>query len=223
LVLVPQVVEDPNVFARQLDEILATVKSVAPRGVVLVGLTSDLRPIPGFRTGDEIWADRAAFLAAFHVDVSTSCQGSRNIIAVPVLVPAAVGAGLTAKAQGKPPVPFSCADIPGALDGILTLHDVDVLRGLLARYNAIIKTRALQNGWAYFDLESLYGLPGIKPPFSVVALMMSQTPYGAYISLDGFHPTALGQQLLAQAAAKALNARYNLGIMPNAILANSIQ
>ena len=32
------------------------------------------------------------------------------------------------------------------------------------------------------------------------------------MSLDGFHPSAAGQTVLADAAARAINARYRLGI-----------
>jgi len=46
----------------------------------------------------------------------------------------------------------------------------------------------------------------------VIALMTSTTPYGRYISLDGIHPSAAGSTILADAAARALNARYALGI-----------
>ena len=42
--------------------------------------------------------------------------------------------------------------------------------------------------------------------------MFSQMPYGAYTGLDGIHPSALGSQILAEAAAAAINARYDLGI-----------
>jgi len=51
-----------------------------------------------------------------------------------------------------------------------------------------------------------------------VTLMTTATPYGPYMSLDGFHPSALGQTVLTDAAANAINARYRLGI-PTGLMA----
>jgi len=45
-----------------------------------------------------------------------------------------------------------------------------------------------------------------------VALFTTPQPFGPFMSLDGLHPNAAGQAIIAQAAAQALNARYNLGI-----------
>ena len=83
----------------------------------------------------------------------------------------------------------------------------------LAQMNAFIKEQASRHGWAYFELEDLYGRPDFKPPFNATALMLDPaTPYGPYISLDGIHPNAVGHHILAQAAAAALTARYGAGL-----------
>ena len=42
--------------------------------------------------------------------------------------------------------------------------------------------------------------------------MTTAQPYGPYISLDGIHPSAEGQRVLADAAAMALNSTYRLNI-----------
>jgi lysophospholipase L1-like esterase len=86
------------------------------------------------------------------------------------------------------------------------------VEGLLKEMNAHIRRRAQLLGWAHFELEALYGLPNLKPPFSSVALMTSLTPYGLYISHDGFHPSAAGQAVLAAAAAQALNTTYGMSL-----------
>ena len=64
---------------------------------------------------------------------------------------------------------------------------------------------------AFMSLDALYSAPGARAPLNAVALVTSAQPLGPYISLDGIHPTAARQTLLAAAAAKALNDRY-LGI-----------
>jgi lysophospholipase L1-like esterase len=102
---------------------------------------------------------------------------------------------------------------------VLDAGEQRILQGLLREMNAHIRRRAAQFGWAYFELEALYGLPNLKPPFSAVALMTTATPYGPYITLDGFHPSALGHTVLAQAAAQALNSTYGMHL--NAFVARA--
>jgi len=51
-----------------------------------------------------------------------------------------------------------------------------------------------------------------KPSFRVTDLLFSNQPFGPYMSLDGVHPSAAGQSLLATAAVNAINAKYGLAI-----------
>lgn len=200
------------VFTAQYDEILEHVASVS-KMAVLVGLIDDVASFPGFRRGSELWADRGTFAAAFHVEVSSDCNGSPNLLFVPVRVPVAVGTGLARRRAGAPPFVLSCAGAPPTVaDYVLTPSEADVVNAQLAAMNRHIATRAQQRGWAHFELESLYGRSDLKPPFSVVALMTSATPYGPYVSLDGIHPSSEGSRVLAEAAAAAIDARYKLGL-----------
>ena len=64
--------------------------------------------------------------------------------------------------------------------------------------------------YAYFALSALYDLP--KPSLNMYNVLFSNTPFGANISLDGVHPSAQGQGILASAAAQSINARYGLTI-----------
>lgn len=189
---------------------------------VLVGLIRDVATFPSFRRGAELWADRATFLAAFHVSVDANCDGSQNLLFVPVRVPTAVGTGLAFRARGLPPYVLSCADGGlGAQDFVLTPSEAGVVNATMAAMNAHIAAEANRVGFAHFELEALYGRSDLKPPFSVIQLMTSASPYGAYTSLDGIHPNAMGHRELARAAAAALNTRYNLGIpTPGAFIAS---
>ncbi|HNV75977.1 MAG TPA: SGNH/GDSL hydrolase family protein [Gemmatimonadaceae bacterium] len=181
--------------------------------VVLVGLIKDAASFPSFRRGDEIYADAPTLLAAFHVAVSSDCAGSQNLIFVPVRIPTAISIGAFYRSKGLPPYSFSCANVNnGAPDYVLTPAEAAVVNSTLGEMNARIRIMASRRGLAHFELEALYGLPGLKPPFSSVQLMTSSQPYGAYFSLDGIHPNAAGHAILADAAAKALNARFGLGI-----------
>ena len=194
------------------DMVLDSVEKVTKLGV-LVGLAHDVASFPAFRSGEELWANRAEFLGAFNVAVSADCDDSDNIVFVPVAVPTAVATGVARAKLGLSPAPFSCADQGlGAQDYVLTPTDVAYVNGQLAAMNAHIEQQAAARGFAHFELDALYGRAGVKGPFSVVALMTTATPYGPYISLDGVHPSALGATVLADAAAAALNERYALGI-----------
>lgn len=202
----------PPVWAFSYDALVDTVQMNVPRAL-LVGLIRNTSSFPSFRYGSEIFADAPSLLAAFHVAVAPDCDGSRNLVFVPVRIPTAVSIGLGNRARGLPPFVFSCADGgTGVVDYILTPSEEAVVTGVLRTMSAHIRLSADRRRLAYFALESLYGLPGVKPPFSSIALMTSAQPYGPYFSLDGVHPSAAGHAILADAAARALNQRYNMHI-----------
>jgi hypothetical protein len=193
------------------DEVTAKARLATSGGGVLVGLIKDLASFPAFRTGAEFWADRAMLLAAFHVQVDANCDQNTDLQLVPIKIPTAVANGLGRRQAQLPPYLMSCAPGPrGTQDLVLDAGERKIVQALLNEMNAHIARRAAQLGFAHFELEALYGLPNLKPPFSSVALMTTNSPYGLYISLDGFHPAALGQTVLAQAAARALNTTYGM-------------
>jgi hypothetical protein len=193
-------------------EILSRLSAVTKQGV-LVGLMDDVGTFPSFRRGSELWADRQTF-AAFHIAVDANCDANQNLIFVPVRVPVAVATGAALKQAGLPPFAFSCAasPLPYVRDFVLDAAEIAIVNGLLAQMNAEIATQAAALGWAHFELEVLYGRSDIKPPYSVAAQMLTATPYGIYTGLDGIHPSAAGARVIAEAAAAAINARYDLGI-----------
>ena len=201
-------------------QLVDRVAAVTKYGI-LVGLINDVGTFPGFRRGSELYADRGAFLAAFNVAVSADCDASENLLFVPVRVPTAVATGAAFRARGLGPAPLSCAGAPpGLQDFVLTPAEAAVVNASMAQMNAHIRAEADRLGFAYTELEVLYGRAGLKAPFSVLQLMTSLQPYGAYVSLDGIHPTAEGQRIIAEAAADALDARYNFGIRTAAIIAS---
>jgi lysophospholipase L1-like esterase len=180
---------------------------------VLVGLANHAINFPSFRTGDELWQARATF-APFNVVVSVDCQASANVLFVPVIVPTAVAKGAYYQSHQYGPYPLSCADSPPlAPDGsvirdyILSPADIALVDAQLSQMNAIIRVEALTRRFAYFALGTLYDEVNVKAPFSAVTLMTSSQPYGPYISLDGVHPSAAGNAILAAAAARAITDR----------------
>jgi len=197
------------------DQLIAGVKTAGAK-VLLVGLLSDVGNFPSLRRGSELDANRAE-LAQFDIFVSADCagSGSENLIYVPAKVVGAYAAAIA----GQPAVTLSCADVPGTQDYVLTPADVSALEAQLVEMNAHIRDVAAENGFAFFDLEPLYGQRGLKSPFSATTLLMSDEPFGPFISLDGVHPSAAGHQILAREAAKSLNVTYHLAISRGEVIA----
>jgi lysophospholipase L1-like esterase len=133
--------------------------------------------------------------------VSVSCYFSTNQLFVP---------GYLLTLVSKAPTTATCTDVPGVVDYVLTASDIAAINARIAQMNAHVQAMATANEWAYFNLDPVYALP--KPPFSVSNLLFSSQPFGPYISLDGVHPSAAGQSLLASAAIAAINAKYGLAI-----------
>ena len=86
--------------------------------------------------------------------------------------------------------------------------------GVVTQMNATIQSEAAARGYAFVSLDVLFANPAARPPFNVATVFTSAQPFGPLLSLDGVHPNAAGQSLIAEAAARALNQRYNLGIAP---------
>jgi len=107
-----------------------------------------------------------------------------------------------------------------ASDDVLTPSEAGVVNALMAQMNAEIVLVAAQHGYAHFELEALYGRKDIKGPYSSYEQMMSKHPYGPCVSFDGIHPSTLGQSVLADAAAEALNATYRIGVAASGFVAS---
>lgn len=194
-------------------EVVARVAATT-KHAVLVGLVNDVRSFPSFRTGNELW-NAAITFAPFNVAISADCQNSTNLLFVPQLVPFAVAMGAYYSANNFGPFPFSCANYPSSTnisDFVLDAGDVAGINAQLAGMNAVIQDEAQKHGFAYFPLGALYEGVVTKAPYSAITQMTTSQPYGPYISLDGIHPSAAGQLVLANAAADALNTTYRLGI-----------
>ena len=197
-------------FTGPYDAILNAIGSTHPKAV-LVGLPTNATNLPALRRGDEIWADRAEF-AALHVDVSSDCDGSPNYINVSIKSLTMVFTAAFTSSHGLPDPVFSCADVAGTQDLVLTPTDIALVNGFLAQMNDHVRRQAAASGYGFFSLGALYDLPGLKGgPYSVITQLTSQEPYGPYVSLDGVHPNRQGHLVLASAAARAINTTYGGG------------
>jgi lysophospholipase L1-like esterase len=184
----------------------------AAKHAVLVGLVNDVASFPAFRTGAEFWNSRATF-APFNVAISANCENSTNLLFVPYIVATAAGTGKYYFDHALGQYTLSCANTVGPVeDYILSAADVAAVNAQLAAMNAVIQDEAQTRGFAYFPLGALYEGAVTKGTFSAITVLTTAQPYGPYISLDGIHPSAEGQRVLADAAATALNTTYRLAI-----------
>ena len=199
-------------------EVVERVDRVA-KHAVLVGLIDHAISFPAFRTGAELWAARATF-TPFNVAVSADCSvppGSDNVLFVPVRVLQAAGQGAARAQAGLGPATLSCFNFP-PVDGngivirdyVLGPSEVAQLDAQFAAMNTIIRAEADAHGFAYFQLGALYDVANTKAPFSAITMLTSTQPFGPLVGLDGIHPSAEGSRVLAEAAAAALSARYNM-------------
>ena len=207
-------------YARVLDRVEAKTKKA-----VVVGLVDHVLSFPSFRTGAELWAARATF-AQIYTTVNEDCSvapGSTNALFVPVRVLLAAATGAERARLGLSPYVLSCANAPPTdangvfiQDYVLSAAERATIDAHFAQMNAIIRAEAESRGFAYFALSALYDEVVTKAPFSAITMLTATEPFGAYVSLDGLHPSAEGARVLADAAAAALNARYNMAIPTSA-------
>ena len=181
------------------DSILDAVKTTGA-GAVLVGLPNNAANFPSIRRAREFF-NQWAYLLTLGISVSVNCYFSSNYLFIP---------GYVLTLLSKAPTTATCSDVPGAADYVITPSDMNAINGLMAQMNTHVQAKAAENGWAYFALSSLYDLP--KPSLSMYNVLFSNTPFGPNMSLDGVHPSAQGQAILAAAAAQAINAKYGVAI-----------
>ncbi|HMI54636.1 MAG TPA: SGNH/GDSL hydrolase family protein, partial [Gemmatimonadaceae bacterium] len=190
-----------SVFTANYSQIIDNVQATGAKAV-LTTLRLDLRNFPTIRTGPEVASQRSAF-AAYNVTVNADCNASPNFIFVRGKVLTAIITGITRAGFGLGPYDLSCADIAGTADYVLTPTDISSLNTLAAQMSDAVESEAAENGYATFSLGVLYDRSKEDVPFDLSFYLTSDTPYGPFISLDGVHPTAKGQTILARAARQA--------------------
>jgi hypothetical protein len=139
------------------DQVLAAVKSEGARAV-LVGLPSNAADFPSIRKSRELFNQWPALLG-LGITVSLNCYFSSNYLFVP---------GYILTLVSKTPTTATCANVPGTVDYVLTASDMSAINARMAQMNAYMQAKATENGYAYFTLDSVYGLP--KGAFSVTNL-----------------------------------------------------
>jgi hypothetical protein len=188
-------------FGSAMTAITTTLREQTTAKAVFALVPTDLRKFPAIRTAPEVASQRAAF-ATRNVSVNVDCDTSPNYVSLHGKIIPTLLAGAARAAAGLGPSDLSCTDVPGTRDGILTEADFTTINNTAAQINAVITSRAASGGFATFSLGALYDTAKDGVPFNLQALLTSPSPFGPSISLDGIHPSAAGQAILA-AAAKA--------------------
>lgn len=186
-------------WERDYDQILDSVARTGARAV-LVGLPDNAANFPSVRRAREFF-NQWPYLLTLGISVSTSCYYSSNYIFIP---------GYILTLLSHTPTTATCADVPGEVDYIITASDMAAINDRMAQMNSHIQAKATQRGYAFFKLAALYDLP--KGSLSMYNVLFSSNPFGSSFSLDGVHPSAQGQAILADAAVQAINSTYKLGI-----------
>jgi hypothetical protein len=101
---------------------------------------------------------------------------------------------------------------------VLSPSEQATLNAATDAYNVAIQAKATELGWAYLDpnplLEAQKAAGAIPafPNFTSNTRDAATSVFGALFSLDGVHPSAAGQRLVANAMIAAVNAKYSLSI-----------
>ena len=111
---------------------------------------------------------------------------------------------------------------PGAGGDIFVLSPTEqaTLNAATDAYNATISAKATELGWAYLDPNPILeaqktgAAPAIPafPNFTSNTRDAATAVFGSLFSLDGVHPSAAGQKVIANAVIAAINAKYTLQI-----------
>jgi hypothetical protein len=184
-------------WQRDYDQIIGAVQSTgAP--AVLVGLPDNAANFPSVRRARELYS-QWPYLLTLGIRVSVSCYFSSNYLFTP---------GYILMLLAKAPTTATCGDVPGTVDYVLTSADMKAINNRMAQMNAHILATANDNGYAFFKFSVVYDQPKVR--FSIYDMLFSSAPFGPNMSLDGVHPNARGQAILANAAAQAISARYGV-------------
>lgn len=216
----PALVTSASDFQTRYTQTLDAIKATGAKAV-LIGVP-DVTVIPYASKGATYWCLKtgacgipaAGFPATF--TVNNNCA---PFAAIPgakgdsTLVPWPIGLTKIATAAAGASTTLDCS-----VDAEVVLPaEFAAMRDAVVAYNAAIQAEATTRGWAFVNLNgTLQALvaTGAIPPFPNLtpALSGQSVTFGLYITLDGFHPSALAHRLLADSVASAINQTYGTNL-----------
>src|SRR6478735_6695668 len=193
-----------DAMIKQLQDSMPGIKGV------LIGVP-DASSIPLMSSGALIASSpqiqgAMAVIAGKPVAVDPNCVGSAALVTTPLLLN-------LIKAGTHPPV-ISClpspADPTGTVGNLFVLDATEraQLSAFIAGLNAYIKGKAAAIGFGYWDPNpTLTGIRNTAQSLSFPSFAATGT-YGTAFSLDGVHPSAEGQKLIANQLIPVINSTY---------------
>jgi len=213
-------ITDTLTFASQYRAVLDSIGRTGTRGGVLIGV-ANVTLIPYFSKGSKFFKVKAGTDSIAGPD-SASRRFPANFLVAPscapphgdsVLVPFPSGAAVLAFARANPSIPVGVN-----CDSVVHIQPPELVKltTTVLAYNRVISAEAAARGYAYFDPNTLFtALPaGSIPTFPNVISTTAAfpaaitTPFGAFFSLDGVHPSATSHKLVANALIGFINTQY---------------
>lgn len=218
-------------FQADYDKMISDLQAGSPNlkgGVLFANVQTDVAPIlfpaaafanPQFAAGFSIAATGSPTGLTYMANCFSS-PGNQSLISFAIL-PAIHTYQATNGASGHPPV-ISCVKgqfPPSALVGdifVLDTGEQTTLDAAVAQMDTYIQTKANAIGFAFFDLNPI--LIAQKAPGGCInavpnlAAKGTDSPFGTCVSMDGLHPTAAGQKLIANGVIAAINAKYGTSL-----------
>jgi len=215
-------ITDTLTFASEYRAVLDSIGRTGTRGGVLIGVVN-VSLIPYLSKGSKFFKVKAGTDSIAGTD-SASRRFPANFLVAPscapphgdsVLVPFPSGAAVLAFARANP-----AATVGVNCDSVVHIQPAELVKltTTVAAYNRVVSAEAAARGYAYFDPNTLFsGLPAgsiptfpnvITVPPSPAFAAAATTPFGAFLSLDGVHPSATSHKLLANALIGVINTQY---------------
>ena len=173
----------------------------------------DVTALPSLFPAESLYSNatfQAEFTAAAGGSVTyvPNCAGSHALIAIGI-IQFWEEAGIPAIVSCQPGVPAE----PYGDFFVLDTAKQRVIGAAIAGYDAYISAKADSLGWAFVDPNIALGALKASGAIPTLPNFLSPTqPFGAYITLDGVHPSALAHQVLANVLIGGINAKYGVAI-----------
>ena len=125
---------------------------------------------------------------------------------------------LEAMQAGTAPDTIACHALANHANGlgevfVLDATEIAAVSQAVGGYNAFIQQTAANNGWAFFDPNTVLDQLRQSGQIPVLPDLTQPTkPFGDFFSLDGIHPSAAAHVLLANLMIQAINAQYSTSI-----------
>ena len=127
--------------------------------------------------------------------------------------------GLIGTTVGGDPTQINGVSVPLADNIVLSANEIAETQARTAEFNATIEALTSQAGWAYFDSNALLNQAVSTGVAFDDYLMNGDLVFGGLFSLDGVHPTARGNALIANKMMEAIDAHYGSNLSDAAVKA----